>query len=105
MTTVELLTYARSRVKRAWTQGTSINSSGAVCASGAIFSTAPRASTPSHKTRNIAISYLERALDIVSPGATHISVWNDSVVRTKGEILALYDTAIKNAKRRHVLGD
>ncbi len=34
-----------------------------------------------------------------------IPSWNDAPSRTKEEVLAVYDTAIKNARRRHIRGD
>ncbi len=106
MNTVELLTYAKGRVQRAWAQCESITDEGAVCATGAVFATNPRGQKVNFHIRNKAAGYLREALRQTEPENLYgLPSWNDQPNRTKKEVLALYDTAIKNAKRRHIRGD
>ncbi len=49
-----------------------------------------------------AYEYLMRV--VYTEHRVGVSLWNDAPGRTVGEVLAAFDQAIKNAKRRHING-
>lgn len=101
MTTVEALRKARALIKKGWCQGFFAQTSDGEevdandrrarkwCASGAVF-----AQKGHGRIVGDALSVLSRVVETSS-----ISDWNDAPVRTKREVLAAFDRAIKAASK------
>ena len=122
MKSVDVLIAARAKVAKHWHQGgmyfDTEDGEGSFCAAGALqyVHGFDGAQTPMRAIKG-AIKYINAVLrKITPPGrrprahlgsgiAFHsITYWNDSEGRTQQEVLAVFDAAIKNAKRRHING-
>lgn len=95
-TTYDFLVDARRMIARGWCQGVTKDCFGRVCALGAMWNTEglPLVAQKAEK-------YLRAALPFTY---THVARFNDSPCTQKSDVLALYDVAIANAKRRHING-
>lgn len=104
MKTVTILKRARAKIVKGWCQGHSaIDSRGNLClaetsaavswcAVGAIFAV----SKNDWKYEEAARDVLEKAL---GKGQSEIANWNDEPKRTKKQVLALYDKAIRHLEK------
>lgn len=96
MKTVDILIAARKKlVKYGWVQGHYGCEDDGFCALGAIFNAS---GDNASYTENTAKKYLEAVVGGSIPN------YNDNPHRTKADVLAAYDKAIKNARRRHISG-
>lgn len=122
MKSVDVLTAARAKLAKHWHQGSMClgteDGEGSFCAAGALHYVHgfDGTQTPMRAIRG-AIKYIYAVLRKITPplgqrwpalgsGETFRSIacWNDSESRTQQEVLAVFDAAIKNAKRRHING-
>ncbi len=127
MNTVEILTNAKQAVAHSWTKGEMFYE-GSVCAAGAIgvaiLGPNNKNGPPLEMAEGLAkrhllaskkaVKYLACAIDRDAKDSETLNAahwnrdlivnWNDKASRTRNEVLAGFDAAIKNAKRRHARG-
>lgn len=96
---VRVLTTARAKVQRRWIQGSATDSMGGVCTQSAL----DYAATEHRVYPQTAYKEAERLVRAVIKEQyttrywTSIPEWNDSPVRTKTQVLAVFDEAIRRA--------
>jgi hypothetical protein len=88
MTTLQILKKARERIAKGWTKGDMrkrVKDGMAYCALGAIKASGAKAYAQAYPWLQAAVGGEE----------VSVMIWNDSPKRTKGEVLAAFDRAIK----------